>query len=138
MRARALPFRAFRSWILLSWIFAGGCATSSQDLVRARGHYTEAHFPEALALLRLLGDETDALTLDERVEYAFLRGMTDLRLAELSRVPSDAAEFRSFARQHLEEALKLSRARPDALNAESKAALERAIADMGPTGAAPP
>lgn len=120
------------SVFFLSWALVTGCATSSQDLVRARGHYDEAQFPEALALLRLLGDETDALTADERVEYAFLRGMTDLRLAELSRVPDDASRFRRFARQHLEEAAKLSRTQPTALSAEKKAALERALSETEP------
>ena len=59
-----------------------GCATQSQDLERARQHYHNLEFPRAMALLRLLGDDEASLSPAERVQYAFLRGMTDLRVSE--------------------------------------------------------
>jgi hypothetical protein len=67
---------------VVALILAPGCATSSQDLGRARHHYDAHEFAKALAVLRVLGEDEDALGDAERAQYAYLRGMTDLRLAD--------------------------------------------------------
>ncbi|MFO0549839.1 MAG: hypothetical protein U0271_15710 [Polyangiaceae bacterium] len=97
----------------------GGCtpfAIYSQDLERVRGHYKVLEFAQALALLRVLGEDIDALSPSERVLYAYLRGMTDVRLSET--VPLDGttpAALRACARDWLDIASALSRTTENAL-----------------------
>ncbi|HTJ85125.1 MAG TPA: hypothetical protein VL400_25590, partial [Polyangiaceae bacterium] len=66
-------------------------------------HYQANEFPAALALLRLLGEDRDALSPTEQAEFAYLRGMTDLRIA--STLPDtragERASFRGCARDWL-------------------------------------
>ncbi len=81
-----------------------GCATYSQDLERARLHYQTNDFARSLAILRVLGEDADALSPTERRQYAYLRGMTDLRLSTTSPStgPTDRAALRACARDWLE------------------------------------
>lgn len=97
------------------WLVAlllSGCATYSQDLERARRLYQDHEHARALALLRLLGEDLDALEPKERVQYAYLRGMTDLRLAETlpERERRSRAELLACSRDWLGEALRLDEA----------------------------
>jgi len=108
------------------------CATYSQDLERARAHYEANDFPSALAVLRLLGEDADALSPTERAEFAYLRGMTDLRigatLADERRLERQA--FRACARDWLEVALRSPTARAPALGPAEAARARAALAEI--------
>jgi hypothetical protein len=98
----------------------GGCVTYSRDLQRVRDHYRDSEFPQALALLRVLGDDLDALSPRERVEYAYLRGMTDFRLSEAAPAGATRESFRSYAQTLLTLASELDRKTPVALSEEQR------------------
>lgn len=90
-------------------LFAGavGCATYTQDLERARRHYQSLELDDALAVLRLLGEDEGGLSPSEQVQYAFLRGMTDVRLADTIKKGSpDREALRACGRDWLEESLR--------------------------------
>ena len=85
-------------------VAAGGpvaCATYRDDLGRVRSHYDASEFPQALALLRVLGDDLDALTPTEQVAYAYYRGMTDYRLSEAAPSGDTRDAFRKHAEKYL-------------------------------------
>lgn len=108
-----------------------GCATYSQDLERARRHYQALEFPRALALLRVLGEDVDALSPAERVQFTYLRGMTDLRLADT--FPSRSQQrrqFRACASEWLKKALELEQALPGALSPEQERRTRTAVAQL--------
>ncbi len=101
------PGRVCRGALLLSlgfWFM--GCATYSQDLQRAKQHYLQHDFSRALAVLRLLGEDLDALTEAEQVEYAYVRGMADLRLSALASDPELRRALRACARDWLDRAVR--------------------------------
>jgi hypothetical protein len=121
-------------WSLLAGLAlaTGGCATYSQDLERARRHYQDLELKKALVVLRVLGEDLDALSAAERAQFAFLRGMTDLRLADT--LPDEGPEriaFRACARDWLDRALALDKAAGSSLTpdqqARSRAALSKLI-----------
>ena len=119
------------------WLPAGlalvvaGCATYSQDLERARRHYQDLEFKKALAVLRMLGEDLDALSPAERAQFAFLRGMTDLRLADtLPDKGPERAEFRACARDWLDRALALDKAAGSSLTADQQARSRAALAQL--------
>ncbi len=117
--------------VLRAWLLAGvlvapvGCATQSQDLERARRHYQDLEFYKALALLRVLTDDGAGLSEDERVQLAYLRGMTDARIAD-GLPPSDRARatYRACSRDWLLFAL----GRPNGERALTADQLQRARA----------
>jgi hypothetical protein len=112
------------------WATAG-CATYSQDLERARRHYQDLEFKKSLAVLRLLGEDVDALSPAEHAQFAFLRGMTDLRLAET--LPDKGPErvaFRACARDWLDRALTLDTAAGSSLTPEQRARSRGALAQL--------
>jgi hypothetical protein len=109
------------------FLLVASCATTSQDLQRVREHYRDSDFPKALALLRVLGDDPTALSPRERVEYAYLRGMTDLRLAEAAPRGQVRDAFRKNAEVFLGLASGLDRATPGALSEEQKARLQSSL-----------
>lgn len=120
--------RRFFTLTLALSLDAVGCATYSQDLERARLHYQANEFPRALAVLRLLGEDEGALSQAEQAQYAYLRGMTDLRLSATVPDPEGQlrAPLRACARDWLERSLKLAPAgalSPDQVG-RSRAALE--------------
>lgn len=57
-----------------------GCATYSDDLTRAQRAFEGSEDERALAIFRLLEDDTSRLSESERAHYAYLRGMTDFRM----------------------------------------------------------
>ncbi len=88
----------------------GACATLSHDLERARRHYQALEFPQALSLLRLVGEDYEALSPKERVQFSYLRGMTDFRLADsVPDTGTTRAELRACSRDWLEHALDIGR-----------------------------
>jgi hypothetical protein len=113
------------------------CATFSKDLERVRDHYERTEFTAALALLRVLEYDRDALSPRERVEYSYLRGMTDYRLAAISPTGPTREEFRRYAKQYLDEAKDLDRSTPGALGTAEEGRLTDALAALA-EGDTPP
>lgn len=106
-----------------------GCATFTQDLERARRHYQSLEFDDALAVLRLLGEDEGALSPSEQVQYAFLRGMTDVRLADtIKKGHPDREKLRACGRDWLEESLRREKSAVGSLSADQ---VERARDTLG-------
>ncbi len=61
-------------------VSAIGCANYRSELQRGQGYYNDQQYEIALALWRDLEPDQDSLEKNERVRYAYLRGMTDFRL----------------------------------------------------------
>lgn len=97
------------------------------DLQRVRDHYRDSDFPRALALLRVLGDDLDALSPRERVEYAYLRGMTDFRLSEAAPRGADREAFRQNAKGFLELAASLDPKTPGALTEDQRTRMHESL-----------
>jgi hypothetical protein len=108
-----------------------GCATYSQDLERARRHYQDLEFKKSLAVLRVLGEDLDALSPAERAQFAFLRGMTDLRLADtLPEKGPERVAFRACARDWLDQALILDKAAGSSLSPDQRSRSRGALAQL--------
>jgi hypothetical protein len=114
-----------------------GCATYHDDLVRARAHYDGNQFEKALALFRVLEADTDSLSTGEQAQYAYLRGMTDYRLAGSSlaaNVTGGAADpkkgYRTNARHWLAVAAAIEKLTPGGLTVDEKARLQEALTDL--------
>jgi len=108
-----------------------GCATYSQDLERARRHYQALEFPQALGVLRLLGEDYDGLSRSEQVQFSYLRGMTDFRLSET--VPpagTTRAQLRACARDWLDECFSLEKSSKGALSPDQTAKARNALAQL--------
>ena len=115
-----------------------GCATATQDLERARKHYQNLEYPRALALLRVLGDDEAALSASERVQYAFLRGMTDLKVAEgLPLSHPDRGAFRACGRDWLVSALERGALTEGALLEEQAVRARKSLATLTELDASP-
>jgi hypothetical protein len=119
-------------FLAATWLPAAtGCGTYSQELERARRHYQALEFPRALAVLRALGQDFDALSPAERAQYTYLRGMTDFRLSET--VPPSGGlrgELRACARDWLDVSLSLDRSASGALTAEQTARARASLAQL--------
>lgn len=114
-----------------------GCATYRQDLERAQKHYEENQYEKALALFRVLEPDIDSLSDAEQAKYAYLRGMTDYRLAGLSlaaNVPGGVADpkrgYRDNARHWLAVAAAIEKNTPGGLTGDEKKRLEDALTDL--------
>lgn len=60
-----------------------GCATQRDQLVRSQVAFEQDDYDRALALLRDLERDRSSLGLQEKAQYAYLRGMTDYRLGHV-------------------------------------------------------
>ncbi|MGH7284510.1 MAG: hypothetical protein ACRELY_23545 [Polyangiaceae bacterium] len=60
--------------------FASGCATYHDDLVRGEKAFEDNQHEQALAIFRVLEQDTSHLDPPERARYYYLRGMTDYRV----------------------------------------------------------
>lgn len=105
----------FLTLCALSLGLSAGCATYSKDMERVRSHYTRSEFPAALALLRVLGNDQPLLSKKERVQYAYLRGMTDFRLGASAVKVEDRVALRRASLYWLERATERSADEPEAL-----------------------
>lgn len=119
---------------------SASCVTYSRDLEHATKHYEMHEFAKALAVLRVLGEDEDALSDAERVRYAYIRGMTDLRLAALvpASEPAKRESLRACARDWLDRALEGANASSTALSDDeakraraSRAELDDALGSPG-------
>lgn len=114
-----------------------GCATYHDDLVRARAHYDANQHEKALALFRVLEPDIDSLSTGEQAQYAYLRGMTDYRLAGsslTSNVTGGAADpkkaYRTNARHWLAIAAAIEKETPGGLTPEEKTRLTESLDDL--------
>ncbi|WP_437308302.1 hypothetical protein [Sorangium sp. So ce388] len=111
-----------------------GCATYTQDLDRARSHYEANRFEQALALFRVLENDTDSFSLPEQAQYAYLRGMTDYRLADLAPQGTGVADprkgYRDNARHWLGLAAAIEKQTPGGISSEQKNRLTETLADL--------
>ncbi|XYH99642.1 hypothetical protein ACMHYB_07745 [Sorangium sp. So ce1128] len=119
---------------LSSLALATGCATYTQDLDRARSHYEANRFEQALALFRVLEHDTDSFSLPEQAQYAYLRGMTDYRLADLAPQGTGVADprkgYRDNARHWLGLAAAIEKQTPGGISSEQKNRLTETLADL--------
>jgi hypothetical protein len=125
--------------VVAAWA-STGCATASLDLERARRHYLEHDHFAALALLRLLGEDEEALAPAERAQWAYLRGMTDRRIADgLPPRERDARDaFYACSRDWLTRALaSAAGSGGGGLDEEQRARARETLASTPPTTHAP-
>jgi hypothetical protein len=95
------------------------CATYREDLNRGQRMYEENQYEHALALWRILEDDTDSLSPSDQVRYAYLRGMTDYRLG-----------LRADSRHWLAIAKVRDQAHSGALSAAWQQRLDESLADL--------
>lgn len=121
-----------RAWVAICLAgLTASCATYTQDLERARRHYQNLEFPESLAVLRALGEDFDGLSPAERVQFCYLRGMTDFRLSET--VPPKGtlkSELRACARDWLDESLALEKSNAGALTTDQSTRVRITLAQL--------
>lgn len=138
-RLASLVSIASRVALIGSVIFAStfGCATYHDDLVRARAHYEGNQHEKALAIFRVLEADVDSLSAGEQAQYAYLRGMTDFRLAGsslTSNVTGGATDpkkaYRTNARHWLAIAAAIEKETPGGLTPEEKTRLEESLTDL--------
>jgi hypothetical protein len=73
--------RALAKLLALAALLApAACATYHDDLARGERAFDAKEHERALAIFRVLETDTDRLSDAERAHYAYLRGMTDLRI----------------------------------------------------------
>jgi hypothetical protein len=95
------------------------CATYREDLNRGQRMYEENQYEHALALWRILEDDSDSLSPNDQTRYAYLRGMTDYRLG-----------FRADSRHWLAIAKATDQAHPGGLGAAWHERLEESLTDL--------
>jgi hypothetical protein len=105
--------------IVLATLCAGACATYQEDLNRAQRLYHENEYERALAIFRVLDEDSDSLSRNDQARYAYLRGMTDYRLG-----------FRPDARHWLAIAKATEQEHPGGLSPDWKQRMEEALTDL--------
>lgn len=120
--------------LALAALAASGCATYKNDLERAKQHYQANEFEASLALLRILEIDMDSLGWADRADYAYTRGMTDFRLAELSKksegVNNPRKAFRDNARHWLGVAAAIEKNHPQSLTSDAKQRLDTTMLEL--------
>jgi hypothetical protein len=116
------------AWLLLVALGIGACTTYREDLNRGQRMYEQNEFERSLAVWRYLEEDFDSLTYNDQTRYAYLRGMTDYRLAG-GQAGQDAA-YRAHARHWLAVAKAIEQQHPGGLSAQWKQRLEEALADL--------
>jgi hypothetical protein len=106
-------------FVLFCAVCFGACATYQEDLNRAQRLYHENEYERALAIFRVLEEDTDSLSLNDQARYAYLRGMTDYRLG-----------FRPDARHWLALSKATEQEHPGGLSPDWKQRLEEALTDL--------
>jgi hypothetical protein len=118
-----LPKLGWRRAVLVTAVAVAGaaCANYADQLGRAERHYQNARYEASMANLEDLDPHLAALSRDERARFAFVRGMTHLRLDQRP----DARHWLALAREEAREA-------PAALNDDARATIERALVELDP------
>jgi hypothetical protein len=115
--ALALPFAALLAPLLAS--LAMGCATYQDDLTRGERAFEASEHARALAIFRGLEGDTGRLSSSEQAHYAYLRGMTDLRIG-----------YKAEARHWLSIAAADEQRTPGSLPSEWATRLGQALKDL--------
>ena len=97
----------------------GGCATYRDQLARGQKAYEGNQHERALAIWRQLDEDQERLSLEERAQYAYLRGMTDYRIG-----------YKAEARHWLARADALDKLTPGSLPADWKNRLGETMAEL--------
>jgi hypothetical protein len=133
MRRSTFPGLVLAASLAASSALAG-CATYTQDLERAQRHYDANEFEKSLALCRALEDDIDSFSAADNAKYAYLRGMTDYRLASVTAQGTNVADprrsFRDNARHWLGVSQAIDKKTPGGLTAEQKQRLGEALDDL--------
>ena len=109
-----------RVLLLALFAFVGiSCSTYREDLNRGQRLYEENQYDRALAIWRMLENDTDSLDRNDQARYAYLRGMTDYRLG-----------YRPYARHWLGIARSIEKEHPGGLNQEWKDRLTKSLDDL--------
>jgi hypothetical protein len=103
----------------LAVLASSGCATYHDDLVRGEKAYEASEDDRALAIFRVLENDTSQLSDAERAHYAYLRGMTDFRIG-----------YKAEARHWLSLAAALEQETPDSLPAEWTKRMNESLKEM--------
>ncbi len=104
---------------VLASLALGGCATYRDQLARGQKAYEGNQHERALAIWRQLDEDQDRLTLEERAQYAYLRGMTDYRIG-----------YKAEARHWLARADALDKLTPGSLPADWKNRLGETMTEL--------
>lgn len=95
------------------------CVTYREELNRAQRQYEANEYERALAIFRVLEADMNSLSLNDQARYAYLRGMTDYRLA-----------YREDARHWLGLAQAIEEQSPGGLSDIWKGRIEEALTDL--------
>ncbi len=82
--------------MLVAILALSACTTYRDALARSQDAFQKNEYEHTLGLLRALEPDTIRLTTPEKAQYAYLRGMTDLRLGHRA----DARHWLAIARAH--------------------------------------
>jgi hypothetical protein len=115
-------------WLLLVALGFGACTTYREDLNRGQRLYEQNEFERSLAIWRYLEEDFDSLSYNDQARYAYLRGMTDYRLAG-GKGGQDAA-YRAHARHWLALAKAIEQQHQGGLSEQWKQRLEGALGDL--------
>ena len=108
-----------RCLALAALFLVAGCATYRDELSRGQRLYMDNHYDQALATWRVLEADMDSLTPAERTQYAYLRGMTDYRLA----MHADARHWLAVAKANNDVV-------PGGLDATALAQLDKTLGEL--------
>jgi hypothetical protein len=115
-------------WLLLVALAVGACSTYREDLNRGQRLYEQNEFERSLSVWRYLEEDFDSLSYNDQTRYAYLRGMTDYRLAG-GKGGQDAA-YRAHARHWLAVAKAIEQQHSGGLSGQWKQRLEEALGDL--------
>jgi hypothetical protein len=113
---------------LLAAVLALGCSTYREDLNRGQRLYEENQYEHALAIWRILEADMDSLSLNDQARYAYLRGMTDYRLARVE--GGNDERFDRHARYWLGLATAIEKENPGGLQEHEKKRLDETLTDL--------
>ncbi len=105
--------------VAVALAFASGCATYRDQLAKGQKAYEGNQHERALAIWRQLDEDQERLSLEERAQYAYLRGMTDYRIG-----------YKAEARHWLARAEALDKLTPGSLPADWKNRLGEMMAEL--------
>jgi hypothetical protein len=90
------PWRFLLAGALAFAFLLGGCVTYSEELNRGQRYFQANEYERALSVWRVLEANLDSLSPMEKTRYAYLRGMTDYRMA----MRADARHWLGIARAY--------------------------------------